>query len=72
MLAKGADFLTLYFSDADDEGHRWGEDAPAINDAVARLDAAVGRPCQSHMQSPCECRDSPLPSACGSGFRIKL
>lgn len=36
------DLLLLYFSDADDAGHRVGEDAPQITAAVEAVDRAVG------------------------------
>ena len=36
-------FMTLYFSDVDDAGHREGPESRAVADAVARLDALLGR-----------------------------
>lgn len=36
-------FVTLYFSDVDDAGHRHGPDAPETAAAVARVDATLGR-----------------------------
>lgn len=35
--------ITLYFSDADDAGHRHGPDSPQLAAAVQRLDRMVGR-----------------------------
>ncbi len=35
--------MTLYFSDADDEGHLFGPNSKNVGEAVARIDAAVGR-----------------------------
>ena len=37
------DLITLYFSDTDDMGHKFGPESPQVNDAVTALDAAVGR-----------------------------
>ncbi len=34
--------ITLYFSDADDAGHRFGTEAPQVDSAIARVDSAVG------------------------------
>ena len=36
-------FLTLYFDDVDSAGHDFGPDAPELNAAAARVDAAIGR-----------------------------
>ncbi len=36
-------FITLYFSDTDDAGHRFGPDAPQLAAAAARVDSALGR-----------------------------
>ncbi len=41
--AERPSFITLYFSDVDDAAHRHGPDHPAVGEAVARVDAAVGR-----------------------------
>ncbi len=35
--------VTLYFSDADDDGHRFGPDSPRMGEAVRRLDDLIGR-----------------------------
>src|SRR6185503_7747024 len=35
-------FATLYFSNVDAAGHRYGPDAPQIDSAIARVDSAVG------------------------------
>lgn len=35
-------FVTLYFSDVDSAGHRYGPDSPQVKDAVARVDAMLG------------------------------
>jgi len=35
-------FITLYFSDADDAGHKYGPDSTQVADAVQELDAEVG------------------------------
>ena len=35
-------FLTLYFDEVDTGGHRYGPDAPELNAALARTDAAIG------------------------------
>lgn len=34
-------FLTLYFSDVDNAGHRNGPDSPEVRDAVSRVDASL-------------------------------
>ncbi|KAL9224706.1 hypothetical protein vseg_000717 [Gypsophila vaccaria] len=42
----GADvpsFLTLYFEDPDHQGHQVGPDDPQITDAIANIDAMIGR-----------------------------
>lgn len=36
-------FLTLYFSDVDDAGHRFGPEADETRQAVLRIDAVIGR-----------------------------
>ncbi len=36
-------FLALYFDEVDTDGHRYGPDAPELNAALARTDAAIGR-----------------------------
>lgn len=36
-------FITLYFSDVDGAGHRYGPDAPQVADALASVDSLVGR-----------------------------
>ncbi len=36
-------FLTLYFEPVDSTGHAWGPDSEQVNQAIARVDAAVGR-----------------------------
>ncbi len=42
--ARRPDFLTLYFSDVDDAAHRNDPDsAPEVGEAVARVDAMLGR-----------------------------
>ncbi len=35
--------ITLYFSDVDGAGHRYGPDSPEVAEAVARVDGALGR-----------------------------
>jgi predicted AlkP superfamily pyrophosphatase or phosphodiesterase len=35
--------ITLYFSDVDGAGHRHGPDAPEVDEAILRVDAALGR-----------------------------
>lgn len=35
-------FITLYFSDVDDAGHRYGPDSPELLEAAAELDREVG------------------------------
>ncbi len=34
--------ITLYFDDTDGAGHRYGPEAPETNDAIARVDSALG------------------------------
>lgn len=41
--AERADFATLYFSEVDAAGHRFGPDSPEVADAVRRVDRAIGR-----------------------------
>jgi len=41
--AERARFATLYFDDVDTAGHHFGPDAPELNAAAAKVDAAVGR-----------------------------
>lgn len=36
-------FMTLYFEDPDHQGHKVGPDDPQITEAVARVDAMIGR-----------------------------
>lgn len=36
-------FMTLYFEDPDHQGHKVGPDDPEITEAVARIDAMIGR-----------------------------
>ena len=36
-------FLALYFDQVDHEGHEGGPDSPQVRDAVAQVDAAIGR-----------------------------
>jgi alkaline phosphatase D len=36
-------FITLYFSDTDGAGHRYGPDSPQVADAVHELDGEIGR-----------------------------
>jgi predicted AlkP superfamily pyrophosphatase or phosphodiesterase len=40
--AERARFATLYFDDVDTAGHRYGPDAPELNAAAAKVDAAIG------------------------------
>jgi predicted AlkP superfamily pyrophosphatase or phosphodiesterase len=35
--------ITLYFSDTDDAGHRFGPDAPELKAAIQKVDSSVGR-----------------------------
>ena len=42
-LEKRAGFLTLYFDDVDHAGHEFGPDDQHTTDAVASVDAAIGR-----------------------------
>lgn len=35
--------ITLYFSDTDDAGHRFGPDSPEITSAIQRVDSSIGR-----------------------------
>ncbi|MDA0847991.1 MAG: ectonucleotide pyrophosphatase/phosphodiesterase [Proteobacteria bacterium] len=37
-----ADFATLYVSEVDSEGHAHGPDSPEVNEAIARVDLAIG------------------------------
>jgi predicted AlkP superfamily pyrophosphatase or phosphodiesterase len=39
---KQPSFLTLYFSDVDNAGHRRGPDSQEVHDAVTRVDASLG------------------------------
>ncbi|WAC75725.1 ectonucleotide pyrophosphatase/phosphodiesterase [Roseateles sp. SL47] len=41
--AQGLGFLTLYFDDVDHAGHEQGPDSPMVNDALAKVDQALGR-----------------------------
>ncbi len=36
-------FITLYFNAVDTAAHRHGPDSPEVNDAIRRVDAAIGR-----------------------------
>ncbi len=36
-------FATLYFDSVDHDGHEFGPNSPQVNDAVARVDAQIGR-----------------------------
>jgi predicted AlkP superfamily pyrophosphatase or phosphodiesterase len=36
-------FITLYFSDTDQAGHRYGPDSPQVADAVHELDGEIGK-----------------------------
>lgn len=36
-------FLALYFDQVDHEGHQGGPDSPQVRDAIAKVDAAIGR-----------------------------
>lgn len=38
----GPDFVSTYFSDVDDAGHRYGPAAASIDSAIAKVDAMVG------------------------------
>lgn len=38
----GPSFVSTYFSDVDDAGHRFGPDAPQTDSAIARVDSLVG------------------------------
>jgi len=40
--AERPSVVTLYFSDADDDGHRYGPESPRMAESVARLDRLVG------------------------------
>lgn len=42
-VPKIPDFLGLYCSDLDDNGHKYGADAPIINETLAKLDKGLGR-----------------------------
>ena len=37
-----ADFAALYVSEVDSEGHTHGPDSPEVNEAIARVDLAIG------------------------------
>ncbi len=41
--AERPQVVTLYFSDTDDSGHRYGPDAVGNNDVIQRLDQTIGR-----------------------------
>jgi predicted AlkP superfamily pyrophosphatase or phosphodiesterase len=41
--AKRPQFITLYFDQVDHEGHEHGPDSEQVNQAAARVDAAIGR-----------------------------
>lgn len=40
--AKAVDFATLYFSDVDTKGHRYGTESDSLNDAIRRADKLIG------------------------------
>ena len=40
---KRPSFITLYFSDVDDAGHRYGPDSPNVLEAARRLDGTLGQ-----------------------------
>lgn len=40
--AKRPHFITLYFHDTDDKGHRYGPNSPEVNKAIMSLDSVVG------------------------------
>lgn len=42
-LAERPTFLTLYFSDVDEAGHRFGPDSAQTRDAVLKVDKDIGR-----------------------------
>lgn len=42
-IDKRPHFITLYFSDADDKGHKYGPNSKEINDAIKLLDDVAGR-----------------------------
>jgi predicted AlkP superfamily pyrophosphatase or phosphodiesterase len=41
--AERPQLITLYFSDVDSAGHAHGPDAPEVDEAIRRVDAALGR-----------------------------
>ena len=41
--AERPGFLTLYFEPVDSAGHAWGPDSDQVNQAIARVDASIGR-----------------------------
>jgi predicted AlkP superfamily pyrophosphatase or phosphodiesterase len=41
--SKAPSLVTLYFSDVDAAGHRFGPDAPQVDSAIARVDSAIGQ-----------------------------
>lgn len=41
--AKRADFATLYFSDVDSAGHQMGPDSKEVDDAINKVDEAIGQ-----------------------------
>lgn len=38
----GPAFVSTYFSDVDDAGHRYGPEAPQVDSAIARVDSLIG------------------------------
>lgn len=40
--ATGPAFVSTYFSDADDAGHRFGPEAPQVDSTIARVDSVIG------------------------------
>ena len=41
--SEAPSLVTLYFSDVDAAGHRFGPDAPQVDSAIARVDSAIGQ-----------------------------
>lgn len=41
--AERPGFMTLYFEPVDSAGHAWGPDSDQVNQAIARVDASIGR-----------------------------
>lgn len=42
-LGKRPNFITLYFSEVDSKGHKYGPDSPEVRRAVMNVDRALGR-----------------------------